>query len=352
MRADAATWPDAARLDDRGVAAMLDGDTGVVIATSGSSGVPKRVAVSAAALRASATATAARIGQGRWVLALPTHYVAGLQVLVRSALAGTTPVRLDRFSPEAFVDATRAAGTAPLYTSLVPAQFAELVAAAASDSRVRDAARAYEAFLIGGQATPAQVREQAADLGIRLVRTYGSSETSGGCVYDGVPLDGVEVRAFEGELRISGPTLAEGYLGDPALTARTFVSDADTRWYRTGDLGTVTGGVVAVTGRADNVIISGGVNISLDRVERAVREVPGLADAVVVPVDDERWGQASVIVAAVPEPDAAGLLDAARAAVASALGAPARPRALVPVPDIPRLASGKPDRRALAALVG
>jgi O-succinylbenzoic acid--CoA ligase len=129
------------------------------------------------------------------------------------------------------------------------------------------------------------------------VRTYGSSETAGGCVYDGIPLDGVDVRIVDGEVQVSGPTLADGYLGDPARTAAAFVRDeAGVRWYRTGDAGRFDGRLT-VTGRRDNVIVSGGVNVSLDRVERIVRTLPGFVDAVVVPVADERWGEASIVVA-------------------------------------------------------
>ncbi len=119
---------------------------------------------------------------------------------------------------------------------------------------------------------------------MRIVRTYGSTETSGGCVYDGVPLDGVELAIVDDEVRISGPTLADGYLGDPERTAAIFPADADgTRWYRTGDGGELAGGVLRITGRLDNVIVSGGVNVSLDRVEAAVRGIPGLESAVVIP---------------------------------------------------------------------
>ncbi|QTV80097.1 AMP-binding protein [Microbacterium sp. NIBRBAC000506063] len=354
MMPGSADWHAASTLDERAVERMLEADTGVVIHTSGSSGVPKRVAISAAALRASAEATATRIGAGRWTLALPTHYIAGLQVLLRSVLAGTSPVALaGRFTAEAFAEATLAASDdSALYTSLVPAQLATLVDAAETDAAIRDAATAYRAVLVGGQSTPVALRERAAALGIRLVRTYGSSETSGGCIYDGVPLDGVRVRVVSGELRIAGPVLADGYLEDPALTARAFVSDAGTRWYRTGDLGTFDAGVVAVHGRVDNVIVSGGVNVSLDRVERVVREVPELSGAVVVGADDERWGQASVIVAALAAgSDAAALLGTARARVEAGLGAPARPRELRAVEAMPLLPSGKPDRGAIAALV-
>lgn len=338
--------------------------TAAVIATSGSSGIPKRVVLSAEALRASAEATAGRIGSGRWLLALPAGYVAGLQVLVRSVLAGTEPVALEgRFSPQAFAAATLSmlrpvagAGSAipELYTSLVPAQIATLLDAA-DDTAVRAALGAYRAILVGGQALPQALRDRAADLGARLVRTYGSTETSGGCVYDGVPLDTVAVRVVEGELRIAGPQLADGYLDDEVLTERTFVRDEHgMRWYRTGDLGLVHDGIVRVQGRADNVIVSGGINISLDLVERVVRQVPGLHQAVVVGVDDERWGEASVIVVARGEAlrrSESDQLVQARDAVEAELGKHARPARLILVDELMTLASGKPDREAIRAAV-
>lgn len=338
--------------------------TAVVIATSGSSGIPKRVALSGEALRASADATAARIGAGRWLLALPAGYVAGLQVLVRSLVAGTHPVALGgRFSPESFADATLsmlrpppgASGALPeLYTSLVPAQLSTLLDAA-DDGPVRAALQAYRAILVGGQALPEPLRDRAADLGIRLVRTYGSTETSGGCVYDGVPLDTVAVRAVDGELRIAGPMLADGYLGDGELTARNFSRDEHgIRWYHTGDLGLFEDGVVRVRGRADNVIVSGGINISLDRVESLVRRVPGLTGAVVVGVEDERWGEASVIVAPrgeVLRRSESEQLAHARDVVAEELGKHARPTRLIVVDELDVLASGKPDREAIRRAV-
>lgn len=348
---------------------MLDGapervsdGTAAVIATSGSSGIPKRVVLSGEALRAGAEATAARIGSGRWLLALPASYVAGLQVLVRSVVAGTEPTVLEgRFSADAFAESTLSmlrpsagADIPDLYTSLVPAQLATLLDAAES-TPVRAALQAYRAILVGGQALPEPLRDRAAGLGVRLVRTYGSSETSGGCVYDGVPLDTVAVRVVGGELRIAGPMLADGYLGDDELTARMFQrDDHGIRWYRTGDLGLIEDGVVRVHGRADNVIVSGGVNISLDRVERIVRRIPGLTGAVVVGVPDERWGEASVVVA--PRGEAlrrseAEQLAHARDAVAEEIGKHARPARLIMVDELDVLASGKPDREAIRRAV-
>lgn len=352
-----------------GVAAReVPAGAAVVVTTSGSTGYPKSVVLSRSALTSGALATADRLGSGSWLLALPASYVAGVQVLVRALVAGREPAMLTgSFQPAAF--AAAAAGMAssehghrvPTYTSLVPAQLQTLLDAGEDDPRVTAALASFEAILVGGQALPAVLAERAAAAGARVVRTYGSSETSGGCVYDGVPLDGVGVRVVDGEVQLSGPTLADGYLDDPERTAAAFLRDADgTRWYRTGDAGTFDGRVLQVTGRIDNVIVSGGINVSLDRVERVVRGIAGMASAVVVPVADERWGQASVVVAprsagsagAVVDADTEELLAIVRAAVAEELGAPARPRAVLLVDDMPHLASGKPDRAALRALAG
>lgn len=334
--------------------------TAVVLTTSGSSGHPKSVLLSRSALTASALATTERIGDGAWLLALPATYVAGVQVLVRALVAGHEPAVLSgSFSPTGFAAATHglasSRGGVPVrrYTSLVPAQLRTLLDAASGE--VDAALAAYEAILVGGQALPPALLAAATARGARIVRTYGSTETAGGCVYDGRPLSGVRLRVVGGEVQAAGPTLADGYL-DAELTERVFVRDVDgTRWYRTGDAGTLDGDgaeqVLTVTGRLDNVIVSGGVNVSLDRVERAVRNVPGLDAAVVVPIADERWGQASaIVVSGIPGPAQGGALADARAAVADAVGRPARPARLVVVDAVPLLSSGKPDRRAAGRL--
>lgn len=330
--------------------------TAAVITTSGSTGVPKSVVLSREALLASASATAARIGEGAWLLALPAGYVAGMQVMIRSLGAGHEPVVLEgRFSPEAFAQATLMLPTISRYTSLVPVQLTRLLDAAEADATVATALRAYDAILVGGQSLPAATAERARDAGARIVRTYGSTETCGGCVYDGRALDGVDLAIVDGEVRLAGPVLADGYLGDDELTDRMFVRDAtDTRWYRTGDAGLVDDGVLRIHGRIDNVIVSGGINVSLDRVERVVRDVPGLTGAVVVPVLDAQWGEASVIVVARSEAlrrSGSAQLEAARAAVAAELGSPARPVRLVLVDEIATLLSGKPDREAIRRAV-
>ncbi|QKJ18542.1 AMP-binding protein [Microbacterium hominis] len=341
-------------------ATVRDG-TAAVVTTSGSTGIPKSVVLSADALTASAHATADRIGEGAWLLALPASYVAGLQVLVRSLLADREPAVLSGpFTPAAFTEAAlevqdRHAGTRPAtYTSLVPAQLSRLLDAAPDDPRLRAALRSFEAILVGGQALPPATLERAEDLGARIVRTYGSTETSGGCVYDGVPLRAVTVRVERGEVQVSGPQLADGYLGDREGTDAVFVREGGTRWYRTGDAGILEDGVLRVRGRLDNVIVSGGVNISLDRVERVVRSIPGLAGAVVIGVPDARWGEASVVVATRGEAlrrSESVQLEEARKAVGAEVGSHARPARLVLVDELATLPSGKPDREAIRRAV-
>ena len=336
--------------------------TAVVVTTSGSTGVPKSVILSRDALTASALATAARIGDGAWLLALPAGYVAGLQVLVRSIVADREPAWLTgAFTPQGFAAAaltmvsTDRGERVPTYTSLVPAQLTKLLDAAAHDGTVLTALRSFETILVGGQAIAAATLERAQDAGVRVVRTYGSTETSGGCVYDGRPLGGVSVRIAEGEVLVSGPVLADGYLGDRAATESAFVHDDDgRRWYRTGDAGLIEDDVLRVRGRIDNVIVSGGVNVSLDRVERIVRTIPGLESAVVVGVPDARWGEASIVV--VPRGEAlrrseSVQLAEAREAVSAEIGAHARPTRLVLVDDLALLPSGKPDRETIRAAV-
>lgn len=336
--------------------------TAVVVTTSGSTGIPKSVVLSRDALTASALATADRVGEGAWLLALPASYVAGMQVLVRSIVADREPAILSgSFTPQSFAAAALMMASSergvriPTYTSLVPAQLTRLLDAADDDSAVLAAIRSFETILVGGQALPPVTLERAEAAGARIVRTYGSTETSGGCVYDGAPLRGVNVRIERGEVQVSGAVLAEGYLGDEELTDAAFPRTADgTRWYRTGDAGLIEDGRLRVRGRIDNVIVSGGVNISLDRVERIVRTVPGLSEAVVVGVPDERWGEASVVVSTRGESlrrSESVQLEEARAAVKHELGAHARPSRLVLVDELATLPSGKPDREAIRRAV-
>jgi len=337
-------WPAAGETVAQNVA--------LVIETSGSTGVPKKVALSADALLASAAASAGALGgQGQWLLALPAHYVAGAQVLVRSLAAETEPVYYGggHFDPERFAEAAGELSHDLRYTSLVPVQLARLVDSAESGSRsVADALRRFDGVLVGGQALSPELRAKADQLGVQLVSTYGSSETAGGCVYDGTPIGTTVVREVAGLLEISGPVLAEGYVGDPERTADAFHEAHGARWYRTGDLGEVSvDGRVTVLGRSDNVIISGGEKVLLDAVERIVQGVAGLGHAVVVGAAHPEWGQVPVVVT---EQASAVPLDDLRRLVADRLGRAAAPARVVVVERVPRLASGKPDRVALAAV--
>ena len=445
--------------------------TAVVIATSGSTGEPKLVALSAHALRASALATEARLGgPGRWLLALPAEHVAGVQVIVRALLAGTAPAVLDLragFRPDRFAAATAALGPGRRYTSLVPTQLRRILDAAAApgDGGPRsqecapaaaaelqecppaaaqsqechpaaaqlqechpaaaqaqaqqgppaataggvrtagsarpgsalDALRSYAAVLIGGAPLDPATRERALAAGVRVVTTYGMSETAGGCVYDGVPLDGVTVELDpDGRILLGGPTLASGYLRpDGSLSGSAADDDAgaqlstgngaaaegaaargreptpvdgatptagDPAWpgaiagapevavdggrFRTGDLGRWHDGRLEVLGRADDVIVTGGEKVAPAAVERVLAAQPGVRAACVTGLPDAEWGQV-VVAAVVGDVQAAALQGAVRAA----LGRAAVPRRIIAVAEIPLRGIGKPDRAAVARLV-
>ncbi|GAB3134551.1 o-succinylbenzoate--CoA ligase [Marisediminicola antarctica] len=336
----------------------------LVIQTSGSSGTAKRVELSSNALLASAAASGAALGgPGQWLLAVPVHYIAGINVLVRSIAAQTEPVILPpgHFDAREFLAAAETMDAdARHYTSVVPAQLARLLDAADGDASDGGAAdgdaadgsgalaglRRFDRILVGGQSVPSELIDRAEALGIRVTRTYGSSETAGGCVYNGVPVGTTEVRIRHGEIEIRGPVLADGYLDDPARTERSFVMSDGARWYRTGDAGRVDNGVLTVTGRLDRVIISGGVKVSLDELERVLRRMPGLGDAVAVPAESARWGEVPVVVATSPVD-----LSALRGAVVTALAREAAPDRVVVLDSIPLLSTGKPDLVTLREIV-
>lgn len=373
-----------------GSAVHTDDGPGIVVATSGSTGRPKKTVVSSQALRFSALATASFLGgHGQWLLCLPTHYIAGVQVLVRSILAGTQPALMPEgsFTAEGFATAAATMSHSRRFVSLVPTQLQRVVDAVDSPD-VLAALRSFDAILVGGSAASASLIDAARAVGARVITTYGMSETAGGCVYDGVALPGVEVVieadghsytgaeavGVTGRLWLGGPMVADGYLDDPAQSANHFFSAAPqsagvqlkaTRWYRTDDIGTYevegTRTCVKVLGRSDDVIVTGGVKISAGVVRAHLVQHPGVRDASVIAVHDHHWGQ-KIVAVIVPEPlenspmDASALsigselIDELAGCVRQELGSAAVPKQWRVIKQLPLLSSGKPDRRAVMEL--
>ncbi|GAA1507547.1 o-succinylbenzoate--CoA ligase [Sphaerisporangium rubeum] len=319
--------PEGTRAYPGGVAAAPG--TAVIIATSGSTGTPKGVELSAAALIASAEASLRRLGARpgeRWLCCLPPSHVSGLQVLVRSVLSGTEPLIHERFSPAAV------AASGADHVSLVPTQLRRLLDHGAGLSRFRT-------VLLGGAAAPPDLVRQA---GTRVVTTYGMSETCGGCVYDGVPLDGVEAAIGPGgRVRIRGPVLFSGYrLG-------TAPSNLEGGWYVTTDVGEFRDGRLLVLGRADDVINTGGRKVAAGPVAGVLTRHPAVRDAVVMGRPHPEWGEEVVAVVVPADPAAPPTLGELRAAVKETLPGYAAPRALEVLDGFPLLANGKHDLVAI-----
>ena len=338
----------------------VDAEVALLLPTSGSSGVPRLVELTAAGLLASARASHARLGgPGRWLLALPLTHVAGWQVLVRSLVAGCEPGVATGGGPG--WPATVAAALRPpaggvpdvhdhrggvgsggvpdvhdhrggaggggvgrRYAALVPTQLARLL----DDPAATAALTGLDAVLLGGAATPPALARRAATAGIRVVAGYGMTETCGGCVYDGAALDGVDVRVdASGRIHLGGPVLARGYhdASGPARDGTGFGCEHGARWFATPDAGRLDPtGRLTVLGRLDDVIVSGGENVSPAAVEAALAELEGVREALVVGVPDREWGQlvVALVVSRGTSPDA----ERVRTHVASRLGRAAAPR--------------------------
>ena len=405
----------------------------MVLRTSGSTtGTGKLVGVSMDALVASARATHKRLGgPGIWVLALPAYHAAGVQVLVRAAVAGThvfNAYKEGGFDPQhvaQVIDAACAAAAdcdagssfdddavsscaggvggeaegalaaddsgraCPVYTSLVPTQLRR----ALDDEQLRGALARLDAVLIGGAAADAQLLEQAKAAGIRVVTTYGMSETCGGCVYDGQPLPGVsmDVDQATGAIWLSGPMLATGYLGDEERTRRCFVSrpqagvgasgvggtasaaesaeagvggpgagsDAGAgeparRWFITSDRGHIVDGRLQVLGRLDDVIISGGIKVEPGPIEALLALNPLVSECAVVGLPDPTWGQAVTAVVVPASMPGLGLVDEGaivsqiRVYLEQKLSGAQCPKQVLLADALPYKGIGKVDRRALA----
>lgn len=319
-------------------------DAVLAVATTGSTGTPKIVLHARRSLLASVAATADRLGgHGQWLLCLGINHIAGIQVVLRSVAAGISPVVCpaggDEFTGDFAAAAARLDGPRR-YVSLVPAQLQRLL-----DSPQSPVLSAFDAILLGGAAADPALLERAAAAGARVVTTYGSSETGGGCVYDGVALGGVSVDIRDdGIVRLGGDVVALGYRDrvdrDPF---------EDPGWFTTSDLGEMVGGRLRISGRADDVINTGGKKVSPARVEQALRALAPVADVIVVGVPDPSWGQrVTAVVQLAPAgtagPDSGDLLPELQDALRGALAPHELPRGLLVVDELPYKGIGKPDR--------
>jgi o-succinylbenzoate---CoA ligase len=333
----------------------IDDDVALVVSTSGTTGPPKGAMLTAPALIASASATHDRLGgPGSWLLALPPHHIAGVQVLVRSVLAGTVPVELDvsaGFNTDELPAAVESMGSGRRYAAVVAAQLAKALLDPAATAALAE----LDAVLVGGGPAPRPVLQGAAAAGISVVRSYGMSETAGGCVYDGLPLDGVEVRidnlqtdSAGGRILLGGVTVAKGYRNPPAPDPF-----AEAGWFRTDDAGVLDdSGVLRVLGRLDEAISTGGLTVLPQPVEAVLSTHPAIADCAIFGLPDARLGQRVVAAIAVVPGAVAPTLAELRDHVAQSLDPTAAPRELHIVDELPRRGIAKLDRASLVGRFG
>jgi o-succinylbenzoate---CoA ligase len=319
-------------------------DVAAVVTTSGTTAEPRHVVLTRQAMEASARAVAGAMGivpdEDHWLACVPLHHVAGLAIVARSWFC-QTPMTVH---PSFDVNAVSAATAQTTLVSVVPTMLTRLLDAEAPLHRFRR-------VLLGGSPIPLSLLERALDAGVRVTTTYGLSETGGGCVHDGSPLRGVEVSTSpEGEILVRGTVVMRGYLHDETASRRAFTTDG---WLRTGDLGQVDAdGIVSVTDRMKDIIVTGGVNVSPTAVECVIHAHPAVADACVTGVADEQWGE-RVVAFVVPRPDITPpTLEELRSFSSERLSAPELPRELRIVPSVPRSPSGKLVRRLVQRAEG
>jgi len=316
-------------LDATGTSTVLDGAEPVepgdaaVLATSGTTGVPKGVIHTHDSLRASSRATSARLGidpsRHRWLCCLPVNHVAGLGIVCRALHTGTPVEVHPGFDADAVMAAARAGAT---HTTLVPTALRRIEGSL------------FETILLGGGPLPDEVDAH-------IVRTYGLTETGSGIAYDGWALDGVELRVVDGEIQIRGAMVLRAYRdGRPAV-------DGD-GWFHTGDLGALDArGHLTVHGRGDDLIITGGENVWPGPVEELLADHPAIAEVAVAGRPDPEWGQVVVAFVVPADPERPPTLDAVRSMVKERMPAHCAPRRLELRETIPRTGIGKPLRHQL-----
>ena len=314
----------------------------LLLSTSGSLGRPRAVELTVSALAAAAMASAAYFrSEAVWLTALPVTGIGGLNTVIRSALAGVQPIAWQgegswsaaflAANVEECVGWARRQGMSAA-TSLVPTQLHRI----AEHPGGLDLLARLDYVLVGGGATPTDLGERAEGAGVRLVRTYGATESCGGVVYNGEALEGVELSISEaGEVLITSPTNATCYRdGNPIAPT-----------WATGDRGMIASGMLQVLGRADEVVKVAGHKVDLAQLAAAVRELPDVAEVAVVAVDDAQYGKLPVV--AYTGTAAAERVVAAALAHLGGARLPLRAKACA---ELPLLPNGKPDRQAIAAL--
>lgn len=293
----------------------------VAIGTSGTTGAAKEVLLTSTALISSARASNKFVGAksgDTWSLLLPLTHIAAVNVVVRSIELGTTPIDLRNFDGE-YPKAD--------FTAIVPTQ---LFRALNGDERLLNHLKSAKAVLVGGAALSQSLRNQAELTGIKVITTYGMTETCGGCVYDGTALDGVEIEIRNGKICIAGPVLASSI-------------SLNVGWFETSDLGEYDNNKLIVIGRADDVIISGGENLSLNAVEDSLSIAFPDAQFAAFAVEDPQWGQSLqlAVVGTISH-------DQISAHLEKHLGVFAKPKGVHHMTSLPLLGIGKIDRKSLA----
>lgn len=340
----------------------VSADVAAVVLTSGTTGEPRGVELTRVGLASMAGAFSAAIhatSDDRWLLCLPLHHVGGLAVLARSVVTGQGITVHDRFDVDAVSASPQRDGTT--LVSLVPTALQRILDVGAPLSGFR-------MVILGGAPVNAELRARAHGAGAHVVSTYGMSETWGGCVIDGRAINGVELRIAEnGEVLVRGPMVAHEYRNprtDPNLQTSTrpmLLSDQDLvsiperapvrdgdGWLHTGDNGEIDAdGTLRIIDRIDDLIISGGVNVSPTDVERALGAHHSVADVAVVGAPDQDWGERVVAYIVPMNSNLPPTLEALRDFGRANLSAAQLPREIRIIEEIPRSAGGKILRRVL-----
>jgi O-succinylbenzoic acid--CoA ligase len=303
-------------------AAINQGEAGqVIIETTGSSGIRKRVLLSTGAIETSAELSNSQIGAAPgdiWSLLLPINHIAGVNVLARAIKLDSKVVGVDETAD---------------YTAIVPTQ---LHRALFGDKKLLEHLQKCKSVLVGGSPASKTLLELATKAGINVITTYGMTETSGGCIYNNRALPGVSVMVDKaGRLMLKGPILASGYENNQELWSENFKDG----WFLTNDFGTAKDNEVLVIGRSDDVVLSGGENVSLIAIENELAANFPDVNFLATSITDSEWGQKICLISDI-EIDQLQVSQVLK----EKLGKQFVPKDFLVVDKIPQIGIGKPDR--------